>query len=402
MQKSTTAIMQECGPQTVRCAQLRILAALHFCILCVSSAVLVAQAPDRARTEALARRAGDRLVALQREADRLAADERSLLNDLRKLEVERQIKTEELKQAEDEVAGIQADLDSTASRVEALQAAEAAARPELRSRLIEIYKLGQARYARLLLSTPDLRRIGQASRTVAALAQLDRDRVAKHEQMLKDLNATRATLEIRKKTAVAVRATAEQAQVAVQKASLAKSNLIREIDSRRDLNAQVSAELQTAQVKLQAALRDSANSSAGESPSLPLKPFKGDLIWPAPGQLRRRFGGTSGLAGGSSNGIEIGTDDGAVISAVHDGIVAFAGNFSGFGNLIILDHGSQTFSLYGDLLDFSVAKGARVDRGQQLGSAGPLPAGGTGMYFELRVDGRPVDPLQWLRKASQP
>src|SRR4051794_23072425 len=57
-----------------------------------------AQAPDRARTEALARRAGERLVALQREADRLAREEGTLLNNLRKLEVERQIRTEEFRQ----------------------------------------------------------------------------------------------------------------------------------------------------------------------------------------------------------------------------------------------------------------------------------------------------------------
>jgi septal ring factor EnvC (AmiA/AmiB activator) len=78
--------------------------------------------------------------------------------------------------------------------------------------------------------------------------------------------------------------------------------------------------------------------------------------------------------------------------------VAFAGSFSGFGNLVILDHGSQSFSLYGDLLEMSVNKGARVDNGQPVGSAGPLPSGGTGIYFELRIDGRPVDPLQWLKK----
>ncbi len=393
--------MHECGSNSATAPRLRLFAFVHSCIFCISAVALIAQQADRARTEALARRAGDRLVALQREADRLASDERSLLNDLRKLEIERQIKTEELKQAEAEVANIQADLDATAAKVQTLQATEEAARPELRSRLVEIYKLGQARYARLLLSAPDLRRIGQASRTVAVLAHLDRDRIAKHEQMLKDLDATRATLEERKRSAVAARATAEQAQIGVQKAALAKSNLIRDIDGRRDLNAQVSAELQTAQLKLQSTLRDSS-IAAGELPALPLKPFRGDLGWPAAGQLRRRYGVTSGSPGGSSNGIEIGTEDGAPVSAVHDGVVAFAGTFSGFGNLIILDHGSQTFSLYGDLLDFSVAKGARVDRGQALGSAGPLPSGGTGMYFELRVDGRPVDPLQWLRKASQP
>jgi len=392
--------MQESGDRRGDASQLRIPAFVQSCILCVSVA-LAAQAPDRTRTEALARRAGDRLVALQRDADRLATEERSLLNDLRKLEVERQIKAEQLKEAEADVTKVEADLETTAGKMQALQASEEAARPELRARLVEIYKLGQARYARLLFSAPDLRRIGQASRTVGALAQFDRVRIAQHEQMLRDLDATRATLEERRRSAVTARANAERAQAAVQQATLAKSNLIRDIDSRRDLNAQISAELQTAQLKLQAALRESPNT-AGEAVGLPLKPFKGDLEWPAAGQLRRRFGGTSGMPGASSNGIEIGTEDGTPVAAVHDGIVAFAGAFSGFGNLIILDHGSQAFSLYGDLLDFAVAKGARVDRGQPLGSAGPLPSGGTGMYFELRVDGRPVDPLQWLRKASQP
>ncbi len=100
----------------------------------------------------------------------------------------------------------------------------------------------------------------------------------------------------------------------------------------------------------------------------------------------------------SSNGIEIAAPEGADRPAVHDGVVAFADTFAGFGNLVILDHGSQTFSLYGDLLDITVKKGARVERGQPVGTVGPTPAGPPGLYFELRVDGQPVDPLQWLKK----
>src|SRR5712691_8427961 len=66
--------------------------------LCVVSvAALSAQTSDRARTESQARRASDRLQALQREADDLAKQERSLLIDLRKLEVERDLKSEQLK-----------------------------------------------------------------------------------------------------------------------------------------------------------------------------------------------------------------------------------------------------------------------------------------------------------------
>jgi septal ring factor EnvC (AmiA/AmiB activator) len=363
-----------------------------FAILVLSGA---AQS-DRSHAEALAKRAGERLVALQREADRLASDERSLLNDLRKLDVERQMRTEELMRADAEAAKVRADIDDATRRIDTLQASEEAARPELRSRLVEMYKLGKARYARVLLSTPDLRRIGQAARTVAALAKLDRERLEQYQRTIEELTSIRTTLEQRQRQAAAARADAEKAQLAAGRAAQAKNDLVREIDRRRDLNAQLASELQAAQSKLQAALRD-ASGAASDSAALPIAPFRGDLGWPTAGQLRRRFGGPPMGVPTSSNGIEIDSDSGTPVVAVHDGTVAFAGGFTGYGNLVILDHGSQAFSLYGDLLDIAVAKGARIDRGQPVGSVGPLPSGGTGLYFELRIDGRPVDPLQWLR-----
>jgi murein hydrolase activator len=360
-------------------------------------ATLTAQQSDRARTEALARRAGDRLVALQREADRLAAEESSVLNQLRKLEIDREMKAEELRRASAESAKAQAEIDATTARIRSLEVSEAAAKPELEARLVEIYKLGRARYARMLLSTPDLRRVGQASRTVAALAKMDRDRIAAHQRTLDELKTTRVALEDRKHHADAAHAAAEKAQGAATRAAQAQNDLVREIDRRRDLNAQVSAELQAAQQRLQGALRDPV-SAAADAVALPIRPFRGDLPWPVAGQVKRRFGGTSATPGSSSNGIEITTPDGATATAVHDGVVAFAGSFAGFGNLVILDHGSQAFTLYGDLLEVSATRGTRVDRGQPIGSVGPLPSGGSGLYFELRVDGRPVDPLQWLKK----
>jgi len=357
------------------------------------AAAALAQQADRARTEALARRAGERLQVLHREAERLASEERTLLNELRKLEIERQLKSEELKQLEAEAAGVTVDLTATTARMEALQQSEAAERPELRSRIVEIYKLGQARYLRLLLSTPDLRRIGQASRTVAAMAKLDRDRVISHQRTLDELKATRATLERRQRALADVRAAAEKARAATERAAQARSDLIRDIDRRRDLNAQLAGELQTAQQKLQLALRDIVSGAApADVATLPLKPFRGDLDWPVRGEIRRRFGRDA------SKGIEIAATEGAEAVAVFDGAVAFAGTFSGFGNLVILDHGSQTFSLYGDLLEIAVKKGQHVDRGQPVGSVGPTPSGAAGLYFELRIDGQPVDPLQWLKR----
>ena len=86
------------------------------------------------------------------------------------------------------------------------------------------------------------------------------------------------------------------------------------------------------------------------------------------------------------------------MQALHDGVVAFADTFAGFGRLVILDHGGQTFSLYGNLATLDVEKGARIEQGRMLGSVGVAPTGAAGLYFELRIEGRPVDPQLWLRK----
>jgi len=353
-----------------------------------------AQAPDRARTEALARRATERLQVLQHEADRLAAEERSLLNDVKKLEIERQIRGEEVKRLDADTAKLRAELDDTVARMTTLEQSSKSEAPQLQARLVEIYKLGQARYLRLLLSTPDLRRLGQSTRTVAALARLDRERIAAHARTLEELKKTRRSLEEREAQLTSLRTAAQKAGVAAQRAAQAKNDLIRDIDSKRDLNAQLAGELQTAQQKVQSALKDLAGgAAAADAASLPLRPFRGDLEWPVAGTISRRFG-----RGAAANGMEIAAPEGAEARAVHDGVVAFAGSFSGFGNLVILDHGSQTFSLYGDMLDIAVKKGDRVDQGRRLGTVGPTSSGASGLYFELRVDGQAVDPLQWLRK----
>jgi murein hydrolase activator len=83
---------------------------------------------------------------------------------------------------------------------------------------------------------------------------------------------------------------------------------------------------------------------------------------------------------------------------VHDGTVAFADAFSGFGKLVIIDHGANTFSIYGNLLEISVTTGAQVDTGQTLGQVGQSVMGVPGLHFELRIDGEPVDPLLWLKR----
>jgi septal ring factor EnvC (AmiA/AmiB activator) len=149
-----------------------------------------------------------------------------------------------------------------------------------------------------------------------------------------------------------------------------------------------------------------ANLAAGrpaEAVTVPLASFRGALDWPVAGRVIAGFNASAaGRPAGAAvrNGIEIGTAQGTPVLAVHPGTIDYADQFAGFGNLVIVDHGGGYFSLYGYLDSLSVARGDHVDAGGELGKVGTAPAGPPALYFELRVDGRSVDPIQWLRPRN--
>ena len=371
---------------------------LVFC-----AAILSAQAPERSRTEAQAQRVNDRLHALQREADTLASQERSLLVDLRRLEVARDLKAEQLKQISADTQQVGLELGTIGNQIDALESQESEARPVLESRMVQLYKLGSAGYVRLLLNVADLKEFGRAYRMVAELAALDRARAAEHQRNLEQLKVARAAAEQRRLEMAALQKSAAAARAAADQAAAERAGLIADIDTRRDLTAQLASELQSAQQRLQqtlGAIGSGAPRAESDAAALPIRPFRGDLDWPVAGRLMTRFAGQAGRvsAAGMQNGIQIAADEGTSVRAVHDGTVAFAGPFTGFGNLVIVDHGSNTFTLYGQLGAVNVAQGAKVDRGEPLGTAGRVLVGIPGVYFEMRVDGKPVDPLEWLKK----
>ncbi len=136
--------------------------------------------------------------------------------------------------------------------------------------------------------------------------------------------------------------------------------------------------------------------------ALPIRPFRGDLDWPVTGRLMNSFGRRgAGVAGApGQSGIQFAAQEGSPVRAVHDGTIVYAGPFTGYGTLVIIDHGLQTYSLYGQLGAVQVERGAKVERGEPIGTAGRVLAGIPGVYFEMRVDGKPVDPLEWLKKKS--
>jgi septal ring factor EnvC (AmiA/AmiB activator) len=341
----------------------------------------------------------ERMRALQREADDLAGQAQSLVSSLRRLEVERDLRVAELRQAETAAAEAEARLKATTERLSALELRRLREFPDVRTQLVDLYKRRRSGYAELLFNVANLREFARAARAVSALASITRRRISEHQSTLESLRTERAAFEETARSLKAREAEARRTQRSATEAVANAAALIEQIDGRRDLAARYVGELQVATDRLErrVAALGSANGSAAFV--VPIRPFQGTLEWPAPGPVLSAFGEPSSRLGGSvaANGIEIDAPDDAPVRAVHGGTVGFAGTFAGFGTLVILDHGGNNFSLYGYLRSTQLGQGQTVVRGAEVGRVGSAPAGPVALFFELRIDGRPVNPVQWLK-----
>ena len=358
---------------------------------------LVAMAPAGGLAQGDAeRRIADRLAQLRQEADDLSKQGKTVLGDLRRLELDRQIRSQELDAIQKDLAAVRQKLADANARAAALHETAAVQTPEVEDRLVRLYKMGRAGYWRLLLDVDDIRALGRAYRTAAALTALDRKQVLNHQQTLEAIAREVSELDARTRELAALESRAVSARAAVERAVATRAALVASIETRRDLAEQLAAELDAAQLRLQSTLAQRPGALA----TVPFNPFRGSLPWPASGIVISRFGRDRAAPGieFSRNGIQLSLAEGQPVSAIHEGVVTHAGPFSGLGQLIIVEHSGGAASLYGYLGSTSVNKGDRVSAGTNVGTSGRNTAGNPALYFELRVDGAPVDPLQWLRR----
>jgi murein DD-endopeptidase MepM/ murein hydrolase activator NlpD len=140
--------------------------------------------------------------------------------------------------------------------------------------------------------------------------------------------------------------------------------------------------------------RQSAPASPVASSSSPR------FAWPLSGPIRRGF--RSRNSSDYHDGLDIDADEGAAVRAAAAGTVIFAGEEKKqFGNLVVIDHGGGWHSAYGSLSGVTVKRGEKVGQGERIGFAGNTSVTKrTELHFELRRDGRPVDPLSELPKVE--
>ncbi|MDL0431538.1 peptidoglycan DD-metalloendopeptidase family protein [Marinobacter sp. TBZ242] len=129
----------------------------------------------------------------------------------------------------------------------------------------------------------------------------------------------------------------------------------------------------------------------------PFGSLRNKLPWPAEGKVASSFGDSYASGKLRYNGLLINTDEGSDVRAVHYGRVVFANWLRGFGLMTILDHGDGYMTLYGHSSSLYTSPGDWVEAGEAIAQAGRT--GGTdnpAVYFEVRHNGKPVNPQRWL------
>ena len=130
----------------------------------------------------------------------------------------------------------------------------------------------------------------------------------------------------------------------------------------------------------------------------PFSALKGRLSLPVRGELANRFGSPRADGGLTWKGLFIRSTNGSEVKAIAGGRIVFADWLRGFGNLMIVDHGGSYMSLYGNNETNYKQVGDVVRGGDTIAAVGN--SGGnpdSGLYFELRHQGKPFDPLNWVR-----
>lgn len=364
----------------------------------------------RERLEALSREISNAEQTRAETVDQLKDSERAISETnrkLRELSIERDSAKRSLSDLNNQMSATQSKIDKQQDAV---------------ARLVrQQYVQGGAEPLRLLLANEDPNKVARHIRYFTYISRARADLVHALKDNLNALDRLTDSAKQRQAELVAIESKHSEQRVALERERADRqkvlSSVADEITRRRhefdtlkrdeerltrllEKLARALAEQkkvkQTKPKPRQARIQESTPEPETDNATFKLLRGRGKL--PVVGELISRFGGPRTGAGFSGKGIFIRANAGEDVKAVAAGQVVFADWLRGFGNMVIVDHGGGYMSLYGNNESMFKRPGDTVQTGEALGSVGS--SGGsqeTGVYFEIRHQGRPIDPLKWAR-----
>ena len=318
-----------------------------------------------------------------------------------------------VRQTDAELAAKQQQLDQLQQQRTDLKRTLNNQRAAIADLLRATYALGHGSDLRLLLGDEDVARI---SRALVYSKYFQQDRVQRVQRLMADLAKLQElenAITAEQQALQAARAQREQQAKTLAQQRAAQQKLASAANAQyKDQAQRLAAMKQDAQsldnllAKLQRAIDEAAREAAareaaaraattkkhpGHKPPPPMEVgsasanIRGNLPWPA-----------SGVVNSYGSGVLIKARGGSEIHAVARGRVIYAGFLRGYGMLLIINHGNGWMSMYGNNETLLHGVGDQVEAGEAIGTASAPTGINTGTYFELRKNGKPVDPRSWL------
>ena len=294
-------------------------------------------------------------------------------------------------------------------------------RVEIERRLSSLYKAGELGALRMFFSAESFPQLAENIRYMKSILENDKRIFDEYNQKIDQLKSLKSDLERDALKKERIMTGIEQKKREIEAEKSKKAAYLGKVRQDRKSYESSLKELQANAARLQAmlnrleALSRRKLSSRHEKPGSKLKPLaelppvpdrgfasqKGRMNLPVRGEIIESYGKHKHPEFNSftfSKGLSISASSGADIKVIYEGTVIFSDYFKGFGNMMVVDHGGGYFSLYAHASRLTKKVGAEVARHESIGAVGDVDSSkGTMLYFEIRHNGKPVDPAGWVR-----
>ena len=252
----------------------------------------------------------------------------------------------------------------------------------------------------LLLSADDISQVMRVGKFLQYITVYEHRMLNAYRENLKDLNEKERQLVKLKTELMNNRERVEAEETSIARKKKEKEMLFASVRREESSYTNMLKELKDASKKLLDVIRESEKTDTFSAKGF--SKLKGNLSWPVNGKVAIPYGSQKDPQFNTPifrSGAYIQSNDDSFARAVYNGKVVFAEWFKGYGQLVIVNHGEGYHTLYGSLSEI-FAKVGDIIKGKQVvgrvGNSGILNV--PGLYFELRYKGKPLDPLQWLKK----
>jgi len=372
-------------------------------LLCTVPCIAAASMDD---DEALQRLRGE-IADVESRIRSLENQRAGFLQDLEHLDLQLERQRRHLARLQREGELNRGELDRLREEEGELEARLERDRRKLAQQMAGLYRMGRMNYLRLFLSADSAAVMRERLRYLSYLSGRDSRLIDSCLETLDQLEQRQAELAESEASLAQITAEEERRQQSSLRLRRDKTRVLRRLETRIETQQQITAGLESSARGLEELIETLRQGvtvplevRAGLLPGLDY--HRGLLPWPAAGRLVGRFGrkrhprfGTTTI----SNGILLELSAGSPAAAVYFGTVVYDDWLHGYGNLVIVNHGGESYSLYAHLDRSAVEMGDWLNKGDLLGYSGSSGSlSGPALYFELRIGSEPVDPLKWLER----